>query len=214
MASDKSGRRTWPRLPAAGAGQAVGLYGGSFNPPHAGHLHVSEMALRRLGLDAVWWLVTPGNPLKDSGVLAPLAERMRAARTLISDPRMRVTSIETDIGLNRTLDTLRWLLRRRRDLRFVWIMGADNLASFDRWHGWREIARLVPVAVIDRPGFSLPAKASRAARALARYRVDEADSALLPHLGAPAWVFLHGPHAYHSSTVLREGPGAKGGSAA
>jgi nicotinate-nucleotide adenylyltransferase len=167
-------------------------------------VHVSETALRRLKLDFVWWLVTPGNPLKDATQLAPLAQRMTTARDLLSDPRIKVTSIETDIGLNRTLDTVRWLTGRRPDVRFVWIMGADNLASFDRWHGWREIAHLVPMAVIDRPGAGLRAKASHAAKALSRTRIDEADAALLPRLAPPAWVFLHGPHAHYSSSALRQ----------
>jgi nicotinate-nucleotide adenylyltransferase len=191
-------------LPAAGPGQAIGLFGGSFNPPHAGHVHVSETALRRLKLDFVWWLVTPGNPLKDANELAPLANRMSAARDLLTDPRIKVTSIETDIGLNRTIDTLHWLIRRRPEARFVWIMGADNLASFHRWHGWREIAQLVPMAIIDRPGAGLQSRAGRAAQALSSSRIDEADAALLPRLAPPAWVFLHGPHAHHSSSVLRQ----------
>jgi nicotinate-nucleotide adenylyltransferase len=191
------------RLPPVTPGQRVGLYGGSFNPPHAGHRHVSRLALKRLRLDRIWWVVTPGNPLKDTGELASAAERVAAARELAEDPRIAVTAFEEEIGARYTVDTLAYLKRRHPDVRFVWIMGADNLAGFERWRGWRAIARMMPIAVIDRPGYTLRATRSRAAQWLAPYRIDEARASVLADLKAPAWLFLHGPRSTLSSSELR-----------
>ncbi|MEH3145518.1 MAG: nicotinate-nucleotide adenylyltransferase [Methylobacterium frigidaeris] len=192
------------RLPPAAPGLRIGLYGGSFNPAHAGHLHVSRLALRRLALDRVWWLVSPGNPLKDRHDLASLAERAAGARALAAnDPRIAVTGFEAEIGARYTRESLAWLRRHRPGLRFVWIMGADSLASFHRWQGWRGIAATMPIAVIDRPGYTLTAKAARAAGALGAHRLDEADAARLAATPPPAWVFLHGPRSDLSSTALR-----------
>ena len=143
------------RLPRAAPGLRIGLYGGSFNPPHAGHRHVSLLALKRLRLDRIWWIVTPGNPLKDPGELATTAARVAEARRLASHPHIDVTSFEEEIGARYTIDTLAFLRRRFPNVHFVWIMGADNLATFHRWRGWRSIAQLMPIAVIDRPGWTL-----------------------------------------------------------
>jgi nicotinate-nucleotide adenylyltransferase len=156
----------------------------------------------------MWWLVTPGNPLKRHDDLANLAQRMDAARTLARDPRFDVLSVEADIGVSRTLDTLRWLRRRAPHIHFVWVMGADNLAGFHRWHGWREIAATLPLCVVDRPGFTLKALASPAARMLASQRLDQHDAALLAQCPAPAWVFLRAPLKALSSSLLRAGAGA------
>ncbi|WP_336488175.1 nicotinate-nucleotide adenylyltransferase [Methylobacterium nigriterrae] len=191
------------RLPPSAPGQRIGLYGGSFNPAHLGHRHVSLTALRRLGLDRIWWLVTPGNPLKDRGLLAPLAARAALAREVAADPRIAVTAFEAEIGARFTRETLRYLRARRPGVRFVWIMGADSLASFHRWRGFREIAGLMPIAIVDRPGFTLPAPGAPAARALARYRVPERDALQLATMTPPAWIFLHGPRSPMSSTALR-----------
>lgn len=192
------------RLPPTSPGLRVGLFGGSFNPPHEGHRLVAETALRRLGLDQVWWIVTPGNPLKSLAELPPQAERMRLVRELVGpDRRMVITGIETAIGTRYTEETIRFLKRRCRDVQFVWLMGADNLAGFHRWKNWREIAASVPMAVIDRPGSTLRATSSPAGRALAGARIDESDSSLLPGLEAPRWVFLHGRRSPQSSTALR-----------
>jgi nicotinate-nucleotide adenylyltransferase len=191
------------RLPPVVPGLRVGLYGGSFNPAHAGHLHVSRMALKRLRLDRVWWMVTPGNPLKDRRELAPLAERVATARNVAHDPRIAVTGFEAAIGARYTIETLRWLRRHCPSVRFVWIMGADSLASFHRWERFEEIASLMPIAVIDRPGYTLSGPNAPGARALGRWRVDETDAPLLAGLQPPAWVFLHGPRSSLSSTALR-----------
>lgn len=193
-----------PSLPPHPPGLRIGLYGGSFNPPHAGHLHVGLLALKRLRLDRIWWLVTPGNPLKELGGLPPLAERMAAAQALARHPRLAVTGFEAAIGARYTLDSLEYLAGHAPGVRFVWIMGADNLAQFDRWRGWRRIAQLMPFAVIDRPGWTLRAAQSRAALALARFRIDETDAPVLADRAPPAWVFLHGPRSALSSTVLRQ----------
>jgi nicotinate-nucleotide adenylyltransferase len=182
----------------------IGLYGGSFNPAHDGHRHVSLMALRRLGLDRVWWIVTPGNPLKDTGELATTAMRVEEAWQVADHPRIDVTAFEEAIGARYTVDTLAYLKRRHPNVRFVWIMGADNLAGFHRWRGWRRIARMMPMAVIDRPGWTLKAVRSRSAAALSKGRIDEADALALPGLEPPAWVFLHGPRSHLSSTQLRQ----------
>ena len=152
----------------------IGLLGGSFNPPHEAHRAISLFALKRLQLDRVWWLVTPGNPLKDNARTArrsPSASRPRA--TLRDDPRIDVSGLEAVIGTRYTVDTIRYLRRRCSGVHFVWIMGADNLAQFHRWQNWRRIAAEVPIAVIDRPPQSFRALAAPAAQALARYRLAE-----------------------------------------
>ena len=191
------------KLPPHGPGLKIGLLGGSFNPPHEAHRAVSQLALRRLGLDRVWWLVTPGNPLKDTNVLAPLAERLAAARGLAAHPRIDVTDLEAAIGTRFTADTIAWLTRRFPAVRFVWIMGADNLVQFDRWQNWRAIAESVPIAVVDRFGASYAATASPAAQALAAARIRERDARSLPDRKPPAWVYLHGLKSPLSSTAIR-----------
>ena len=191
-------------LPLHPPGLRIGLYGGSFNPPHPGPRPVTLLALKRLKLDRVWWIVTPGNPLKELSGLAPLPERMAAARAIARHPRIEVSGVEADIGARYTLDTLEYLVSRAPAVRFVWIMGADNLAQFSRWRGWRRIAELMPFAVVDRPGWTLRATHSKAALALAPFRIDETDAPVLPSLPPPAWVFLHGPRSALSSTVLRQ----------
>ena len=196
---------TYRGLPPARDGLAIGLYGGSFNPPHEGHMHVSQLAMRRLGLDRIWWLVTPGNPIKDQSDLQPLSQRLQASAQLADHPRIDITSVEQKVGFNKTRDTIRWLKQRCPRTRFIWIMGADNLAQFHQWYGWRDIAALVPIAVIDRPGFTFQAKSSHAAQALSRFREDETDAIGFSKRTPPAWIFLHGPRSDLSSSALRQG---------
>jgi nicotinate-nucleotide adenylyltransferase len=190
------------KLPFASPGQRIGLFGGSFDPPHEGHLMVSRMALDRLKLDAVWWLVTPGNPLKGH---APegLGRRVAAARAMARDPRIRVTAIEATLHSRFTADTLSILSDRLPGVDLVWIMGADNLSQFNRWRHWRRIAALMPIAVYDRPGSTFAGPASPAAIALRRDRLRERDAGRLATTPPPAWVFLHGPRIALSSTQLR-----------
>lgn len=184
----------------------IGLLGGSFNPPHAAHRAISLYAIKRLKLDRVWWLVTPGNPLK--GDAAELEQRAQAAREMARDPRIEVSCLEAVIGTRYTVDTMAFLRRRCSGARFVWIMGADNLAQFHRWKDWRRIAAEVPIAVIDRPPLSIRALAAPAAQALASYRLREIAAGALACHGAPAWVFLSGMKSSLSSTGLRRPDGS------
>jgi nicotinate-nucleotide adenylyltransferase len=190
-------------LPRAEAGMTVGLFGGSFNPPHPGHLLVAEIALKRLGLDQVWWMVTPGNPLKSRAELLPLAERIALSEDLARDPRIKVTAFEERLNTSYTARTLAHVVQKNSKVRFVWIMGADSLKTFHRWQKWRDIAATVPIAVIDRPGATLSFLSSPAARALSFARIDENAARSLPYRNAPAWTFIHGPRSALSSTALR-----------
>ena len=192
-----------PKLPPHARGQRIGLLGGSFNPPHQAHLLVSLTALKRLKLDAVWWLVTPGNPLKDNDTLPALEKRIAACRDLARHPRIYVTGVERELGTHYTVDTIAALMRRAPGVRFVWLMGADNLAQFHRWGGWRRIATMVPIAVIDRPWSASRALNAHAPLTLARFRLPERDAAALPRNRAPAWTFIHGKRSALSSTELR-----------
>ena len=186
----------------------IGLLGGSFNPPHVAHRAISLFAIKRLKLDRVWWLVTPGNPLKEHGALRDLDARTEAARAMADDPRIDVSRLESVIGTRYTVDTITYLRRRASGLRFVWIMGADNLAQFHRWENWRRIASQVPMAVIDRPPQSFRALAAPAAQALERYRLPESEAGRLADRRAPAWVFLTGMKSTLSSTGLRNPDGS------
>ena len=186
--------------PWAGRGQVVGLLGGSFDPPHAGHVHLTLQALRRLGVDHVWWLVSPGNPLKPHAP-APLADRMAAARAIMRHPRVTITDIEAALGTRATADTLRALRARYPHLRFVWIMGADGMASLHRWAHWTRIMAQVPVAVFARPGQRLPALMSKAARCHARDRLR--DPRALAGADAPAWCYVDMPMRAESSRAIR-----------
>src|SRR5450631_1467732 len=195
-------------IPLYTNGMRIGLVGGSFNPPHVAHRAISLFAIKRLKLDRVWWLVTPGNPLKDQGALHDLEERMAAARKMANDPRIDVSCLESVIRTRYTVDTITYLRRRASGLRFVWIMGADNLAQFHRWQNWRRIAAEVPIAVIDRPPQSFRALAAPAAQALAHYRLPENQAGRLADQRAPAWVFLTGMKLNLSSTGLRNPDGS------
>jgi nicotinate-nucleotide adenylyltransferase len=194
------------RLPRVARGRRIGLFGGTFDPPHQAHRAACLIALHRLGLDAVWWLVTPGNPLKDKRSLAPLGERLVKAHALAAHPRISVSGLEATIGACYTVDTLKYLRAHYPGVHFVWIMGADNLRSFHRWRKWRVIADLVPIAVVDRLGPSLSATAGRAGQALARARIPERAARSLATHEPPAWAYLHGLKSPLSSTALRLAP--------
>lgn len=197
--------REWLRVPPVFPGMKIGLFGGSFNPAHSGHRRASLTALRRCGLDEIWWMVTPGNPLKDHSGLAPLEARVLKAGAVADHPRIRITAFEAAACLQYTADTVRYLTDRRPSVHFVWIMGADNLASFHRWQDWRSIARRVALAVVNRPGDHLAAASAPAAQALARFRVDDRDARRLATCKRPAWAFLPSLRDPTSSTQLRRG---------
>ena len=192
-------------IPPSAKGMRIGLFGGSFNPIHAGHILVMEETLRRLQLDALWVLVTPGNPLKNNARLPPLAARVRAARTAITDPRIRVTGFEAAKGFAYTWQTVDFLTSALPGRRFVWIMGADSLADFHRWERWRDIAARIPIAVYVRPGAGRLALASRAAATLDHAQLDEGAGPLLATALPPAWIYLRGRQSALSSTAIRAG---------
>ena len=179
----------------------IGILGGSFNPAHEGHVHISDAALRHLRLDQLWWLVSPQNPLKAKDGMAGQDQRIEAARAILGDPRIRVTGMESDWGTRYTADTLRHLRRRFPNCRFIWIMGADNLQQIARWDRWTSIFRAVEVAVFDRSPYSREALASKAAQRFSRWRLPAAGRlAMTP---PPAWVFMHIKRHPASATAIR-----------
>jgi nicotinate-nucleotide adenylyltransferase len=200
--------RVFRGLPPHFAGQTIGLFGGTFNPPHAGHRQASLYALRRLGLDQLWWMVTPGNPLKQNGGIPGLPARMQKAAAVASHPRIMISGAEAGFRTRYTADLIQILRQRSPATRFVWIMGSDSLTDFHRWEDWKRLAASVPVAVVNRPRSLVAPLTARAAQALGRYRVDAEDARTLARRRPPAWVFLIGPRAAVSSTALRVPKGA------
>jgi nicotinate-nucleotide adenylyltransferase len=181
-------------------GLRIGLLGGSFNPAHSGHLYVSETALRRLKLDSVWWLVSPGNPLKAEAGMAPFAARLQGARTLAGrHPRIHVSDLEQKLGTRYTIDTITALERRFPEIQFVWLIGSDNLAQFSRWRRWQELARKIPIAVVQRPGSIL---ASLHAPLIRRFGTTR------ELFRPPAVMILDGARNHESATRLRGALGA------
>ena len=191
-------------VPPYTEGMRIGLLGGSFNPPHAGHALVAEIALRRLALDQLWWMVTPGNPLKSQRELAPLAERIELSERIARNPRIKVTAFEAAHHVRYTADSLALVKARNPGVDFVWIMGADSLRDFHRWQRWREIVLTFPIAIIDRPGATLSFLSSVVAKTFDYARIDEGDAPLLARMPAPAWTFIHGPRSSLSSTAIRK----------
>ena len=187
----------------SGMAQRIGILGGSFNPAHRGHLDISLKALRQLGLDQVWWLVSPQNPLKPADGMAPFAERLAAARRLARNPRIRVTDLEQRLGSRYTAESLKLLRRRFPETRFVWLMGADNLAQIAQWRDWQQIFHLVPIAVFARPSYCFKALGAKAARRFARYRLKEGAGRRLATSEPPAWLFVHGRLNPISATEIR-----------
>lgn len=189
-------------LPYARAGQVVGLLGGSFDPAHDGHVHITRAALTRFGLDRVWWLVSPGNPLKTRGP-APISTRVARAQSVMQHPRVTVTDIEDRMGTRFTAQTIAALQAHYVGVRFVWLMGADNLAQFHHWQDWQNIMARVPVGVLARPGDRISARMSRAARMYRDDRLIGRAAGLLGRADAPAWAFLNLAMSQSSSTAIR-----------
>ncbi|MEQ1889852.1 MAG: nicotinate-nucleotide adenylyltransferase [Alphaproteobacteria bacterium] len=184
-------------------GMRVGLLGGSFNPAHAGHRHISLIALKRLQLDRVWWLVSSQNPLKPVRGMASLPDRVKSANAIAGHPRIVVSTIEKRLRTAYTRDTLAALRQRWPGVHFVWLMGADNLAQLPRWRNWNQIMRLMPVAVLDRPGSGIRVLHGKAALRYAYARIPLAAAPRLVTQSAPAWIFI--PCRLHpaSSTAIR-----------
>lgn len=185
------------------AGLRIGLLGGSFNPAHGGHRYISVEAIKRLGLDGVWWLVTPQNPLKPTRGMASLGERMARAAAAANHPRVVITDIEVALGTRYTADTLSVLATRFPATRFVWLMGADNLAQIHRWQHWTRIFHTVAVAVFDRPSYSLSALEGQAARRFRRHRVPSHAAQRLALMPPPAWTFIVLRRHRASATAIR-----------
>ncbi|MEO6394399.1 MAG: nicotinate-nucleotide adenylyltransferase [Devosia sp.] len=192
-------------MPSFAPRMRIGLFGGSFNPAHEGHRLVALQCLKRLQLDAVWLLVSPGNPLKDHAQLQPLATRVDQTREVMNHhPAIAVTGFEAERGFQYSYQTLEFLTAAAPETRFVWIMGSDNLIDFDRWERWEEIARLLPMAIYARPGAALKAPLSKAATALAGFRLPEEAAETLAERSPPVWVYLHGVMSEQSSTAIRQ----------
>ncbi|RGP38345.1 nicotinate-nucleotide adenylyltransferase [Pseudotabrizicola alkalilacus] len=188
-------------FPVAGKGQVVGLLGGSFDPAHEGHAHITREAIKRLGLDQVWWLVSPGNPLK-ARQPAPMADRIARGRAVMRHPKVKITDLEARLGTRFTYETVVWLQALYPGVRFVWLMGADNLVQFHRWDRWRDILRAVPVAVLARPGLGVKARLSRAAQAFRGKQLDRGEG-LRGSRRPPVWAFINLPMNGASSTAIR-----------
>ncbi len=192
----------YAKAPIVRAGMRVGLLGGSYDPPHEGHVHISLEAIKRLQLDQLWWLVSPGNPLKEQGPW-PLERRLQQCAQLARHPKIKITALEASLGSPYTARTLAFLTRRYRSTRFVWLMGADNMASVHLWQDWRQIFATVPVAVLDRPGQRHEVAASMAAHLFGKNRIGEQQAQSILNAPTPAWSILSVPLNYESSSRIR-----------
>ena len=196
-------------LPVAPSGAAVGLLGGSFDPAHSGHAHVTREALRRFGLDRVWWLVSPGNPLKARGP-APMAQRLERAREVMRHPRVEITDVEARIGTRYTAQTIAALQALHPRARFVWLMGADSMAQLHLWEDWRSIVERVPIGVLARPGVRISARRSKAAAVYAHARLRSFEAPRLARAEPPAWCLVNVPLVDASSSAIRAAGGWSG----
>ena len=189
-------------MPLATKGLRIGLLGGSFDPPHSGHMHISKWAIKEFSLDRIWWLVSPGNPLKKDAP-ADLDRRLSACNKLVNHPKVIVTDLERVFNTRYTAQTLTTLKSQYRGVRFVWLMGADNLAEFHKWDRWQDIMHMLPVGVMARPNQQLAANCSPAARIFRESRLSARSSTALPFKEAPSWSLLTGPMDDESSSKIR-----------
>ncbi|MCF8474681.1 MAG: nicotinate-nucleotide adenylyltransferase [Emcibacter sp.] len=185
------------------AGKKIGLLGGSFNPAHQGHLDISLSALRTLKLDAVWWLVSPQNPLKSCDDMASLQERMVHAKKIAKDKRIHVTDLENDLGTRYTIDTLGKIIKTLPETEFIWLMGADNIVQFSQWKDWKKIAQIVLFAIFDRPSYSMAVETSEAAQYFKDYQIPENKASEFASMHPPAWIFIRDIQNPLSSTEIR-----------
>ncbi len=193
-------------LPPTSTRARIGLFGGSFDPPHPGHLHVAETAMRRLNLDQVWWFPTPGNPLKEAP--GDYQARLGAVRILTENNRgFQVSDIEHRLNLRYTIDLVSLLRKHCPHARLTWIMGGDSLMTFHYWKDWQQLAHLVPVAVVARPGFELAARVSPFAKTFRQNRLPDRAARILPGHDTPAWIYLPAPLNPLSSTAIRKARG-------
>lgn len=191
------GKKNWQ-------GMRVGLLGGSFNPAHEGHVHISLEAIKRLNLDSVWWLVSPKNPLKDAKELVPYENRLAGAEALTKgQPNIQVSNLEEQFSTNLTIDTLTALDRLCPNTQFIWLMGADNMVQFDQWVAWQDIVSLLPIAILDRPGYSTKALEGKFAKTYANLKVAVEHAKTLGQASRNGWVFLTNPQHPQSSTNIR-----------
>ncbi|MBA5723656.1 nicotinate-nucleotide adenylyltransferase [Candidatus Liberibacter sp.] len=191
-------------MPHVEDGMTVGLFGGTFNPPHHGHVAIANIALKKLALNQLWWIITPANPTKDPGLLDPLKIRIALSKALAKDPRIRVTAFESCPNQGYTLNTILNIKDRNKFIRLIWIMGADNLKTFHHWHKWEKIVMTIPIAIIDRPDITLNYISCPMAKAYNRSRIDESLSGNLCNIPPPAWTFIHDKHHMISSSTIRE----------
>ncbi|PCI63668.1 MAG: nicotinate (nicotinamide) nucleotide adenylyltransferase [Kordiimonadales bacterium] len=197
--------RSVPEFSSLNRGRKIGLYGGSFNPAHGGHLHVAHEALKRLKLDEIWFLVSPGNPLKSADGMAPFSERLASLQSVVRNrPNMRVSDIENKLNTRYTADTVQALVKALPFTYFTWVMGADNLSTFDQWHKWRCIVETLPIAVFDRAGYASGGFASELARRYARFRTSPENFGTAR---APTWTFVTIPRHPGSATNIRRQQG-------
>lgn len=182
----------------------IGLLGGSFNPAHEGHLYISEHALKLLELDEIWWLVSPQNPLKSETEMAPLEERTESAQKIAINSNIKVTNLESELNTQYSIDTIKAIKEKNPQDKFVWLIGADNLANFDMWKDWQEIFKSIPIAVFDREPYSRDALESKAATEFKSNKMEENNSGELTETEPPAWVYLKIPTHPASSTNIRK----------
>lgn len=192
-------------MPDAAPGARIGLLGGSFNPAHEGHLHISQHAIELLALDQVWWLVSPQNPLKSADGMAPLSDRLNGAVVVAGDRAITVTDLEREFGTQYTVDTLKILKERFEGVHFVWLMGADLLLQIEHWSRWEQLFETVPIAVFARPPYSENAENAKASRHFAEFRLESNRAEELVEQSPPAWVFLKTPENPVSATEIRAG---------
>ncbi|AKK20265.1 nicotinate-nucleotide adenylyltransferase [Candidatus Liberibacter africanus] len=192
------------RMPKVESGMNIGLFGGNFNPPHYGHIEIANIALKKLNLDQLWWIITPYNPIKHYNIPSSLEKRIALSKSLIKNPRIRITAFEESFNQKETFHTILEVKKHNKHVNFIWIMGADNIKSFHHWHHWKKIVMTVPVAIIDRLDVTFNYISSPMAKTFEHARLDESLSHRLCNTPPPSWIFIHDKHHIISSTDIRK----------